>query len=553
MTITVGTGGTMGGALRMARRWGVVMMVVVGAWVWAATPSYAAPREDGARGPSSDIAPAQLIQRQPVQNDGPRNIFSGDFEVEEGQVVNGDVTVYSGDVEVKERGHINGNLTVMSGNVKIDEDAVITGDLLAYSGDVELDGTIRGDLSSLSGNVRLDDAARIEGHLRVVSGALRRDEGATVLGNVIQGPSLRFPNAPSVPAPISRSNEPSFLSGVLALIGRLFMAALLTALAVLLVGGLYYAKPELIARTRATLREQLALSVVVGVGVNLTLLFLGLLLAITICLLPVALLPMLGLFAVNVVGWAVASQIVGERVVAISRQQAQPVVSLLVGAVALTGVVALLWALGGCFRPLAFLLMLAASSAGTGAVIVPWLNRRRGGGAPGSGGRVAPITPPPPPQGEMAARGVDPATVETDVAAPVDYVTAHEVNLAQAAAARSATPERMPEESPMETLLEPANSPEEPVELDAAAPVDYVTAQEINAAQHAAQRVADDFTRIKGVGPVFDGRLKAAGITTFAGLAATPAERIAEIIGWPVERVIRSEIVDQARALAERG
>jgi len=38
MTITVGTGGTMGGALRMARRWGVVMMVVVGASTAFLTP-----------------------------------------------------------------------------------------------------------------------------------------------------------------------------------------------------------------------------------------------------------------------------------------------------------------------------------------------------------------------------------------------------------------------------------------------------------------------------------------------------------------------------------
>ncbi|MCB0146860.1 MAG: hypothetical protein KDE01_04340, partial [Caldilineaceae bacterium] len=61
----------------------------------------------------------------------------------------------------------------------------------------------------------------------------------------------------------------------------------------------------------------------------------------------------------------------------------------------------------------------------------------------------------------------------------------------------------------------------------------------------------DDFTTIAGIGPVFDQRLKDAGIRTFADLAArTPAE-IAEIIKWSPERVERSEIIAQARRLVQ--
>ncbi|MFN3334874.1 MAG: NADH-quinone oxidoreductase subunit E, partial [Caldilinea sp.] len=57
-------------------------------------------------------------------------------------------------------------------------------------------------------------------------------------------------------------------------------------------------------------------------------------------------------------------------------------------------------------------------------------------------------------------------------------------------------------------------------------------------------------TKINGVGPVFDQRLKEAGILTFADLAVrTPAE-IAEIIKWSQSRVERSEIIEQARRLA---
>ncbi len=61
-----------------------------------------------------------------------------------------------------------------------------------------------------------------------------------------------------------------------------------------------------------------------------------------------------------------------------------------------------------------------------------------------------------------------------------------------------------------------------------------------------------DFTRINGIGPVFDTRLKDAGVQTFAQLAAMTPEAVADIIGWPPERVISDDILGQARALAEQ-
>jgi len=61
-----------------------------------------------------------------------------------------------------------------------------------------------------------------------------------------------------------------------------------------------------------------------------------------------------------------------------------------------------------------------------------------------------------------------------------------------------------------------------------------------------------DFTRLKGIGPTFDQRLKEAGITTFAALAGLTPEAISAIIGWPPERIVRDELREQATALAMR-
>jgi predicted flap endonuclease-1-like 5' DNA nuclease len=88
----------------------------------------------------------------------------------------------------------------------------------------------------------------------------------------------------------------------------------------------------------------------------------------------------------------------------------------------------------------------------------------------------------------------------------------------------------------------------EPVEQDVSQPIDYVTAQEVNTEDALAE--GDDFLRIKGIGPTYARRLKDAGYVTFANLAAATPEEVGAAIGWPVDRVLRSEVIDQARVLA---
>ena len=537
-----------------------------------------------------------------LQVQGPRQVFRDDLTIEGGQVIEDDVFVYSGDVDIENGGRITGDLVVFSGNIEIDEESAVEGNITSYSGNVAVSGHVGGDLAAMSGNVELASSARVDGDISVVSGNIERAAGATVGGNVVQGPSFRFPgglapNAPSAPVrPGINFSEPapSFLGSLLRFIGRLFTAALTTALMMLLVGGLFYLRPQLIADTRKQLQEQLALSAVVGAAANLVGLFLAGLLAVTICLLPLALVPLLLLAAVNVVGWAVASQIAGERIVKAVKQDVQPALTVLVGALFLTGISALLWAFGGCFRFIAFLLIFAVSSLGTGAVLLPWINKRRGFGGAGKGGSVPPSGTPPSGPVSGAGMGYD-VPVEDDVAAPMDYVTGQEINSGQRAgdAGASSTASSSPESveavevvehdlaAPIDymtaeeinsTAEQPAAKPSRPrsrvskaeraeaapsegsaednVEQDLSQPIDYLTAQEVVTAETVGE--GDDFLRVKGIGPTYARRLKDAGYATFAQLAAASPEQVAEAMGWPVDRVRRSEVIDQAKVLAQR-
>jgi NADH-quinone oxidoreductase subunit E len=144
------------------------------------------------------------------------------------------------------------------------------------------------------------------------------------------------------------------------------------------------------------------------------------------------------------------------------------------------------------------------SSFGTGAVVVPFINRRAGPAA---------------------------AVPATSTAAP---------------------PSGTPAEPTVTPQATPTVAPEaQVVEMDLDEPIDYRTAQEVNLEQEQARE--DDFTVISGIGPTFQRRLKAAGIRTYADLAALTPEQVAEIIGWPVERVIRTGLIEQAARLAQQG
>lgn len=65
------------------------------------------------------------------------------------------------------------------------------------------------------------------------------------------------------------------------------------------------------------------------------------------------------------------------------------------------------------------------------------------------------------------------------------------------------------------------------------------------------EAAGDDLTRLEGIGPVYAGKLNAAGITSFAALADTDEARLAEIIAAPDWRKVNyGEWIEQARLAA---
>uniref|UniRef100_A0A540VKI4 DUF4332 domain-containing protein n=2 Tax=Litorilinea aerophila TaxID=1204385 RepID=A0A540VKI4_9CHLR len=495
------------------RRWLLAVLVVAAAALWLGNSGWwqitggSAPTlaQGSVRPPFSGQIPAAgpaawgsmarvawAGQPMPIPTDGAREIFQGDLVVEAGQTLDGDVVVYSGNVTVHPGGRIQGNLIVYSGDIQVADGAVVTGDVAAFSGNVDVAGEVSGNIASWSGHVRLRRSAHVGGDVSVLNGDIEQEEGAFVAGNLVRGPRFQLPLLSGQELPSSANgaleaaSQPRSFGGLLLLLLlRLMAAVAFTAIVVGAAVLLMSAWPDVVERVDRTLQAETALSFALGLLSNLVLLFLALLLGITLCLAPVALIPALLLLALNVVGWAAVGRAVGERVAGYTQMTLRPVAATAVGTLLLTGSGSVLWALGSCFRWLAFIYFLLVASAGAGAVLLPWLRR----------GRSA---------------------------------------LQQAPAPRPSTG---PAEGPAQTSPPPAEPPATPVAPVVETPV--------------APAAADDLTRIRGIGPVFAARLQEAGVRTFADLAGLTPEAVAEIIGWPVQRVLNSDLIGQARSLAQ--
>ncbi|HMN29513.1 MAG TPA: hypothetical protein PKE45_15290, partial [Caldilineaceae bacterium] len=260
---------------------------------------------------------------------------------------------------------------------------------------------------------------------------------------------------------------------------RLVLAVILTGVVVTLVALLHNIRPDLLRPVYATMRERTAFCFIIGVLVNLVLSILTTALFASILLCLGGFLTGAVLLGLNLVGWAVVSQYIGQRLMGYVQTPVRPLASTALGALLLTGVVALLWALGGCFQFFGFLLWLLASSVGVGAAVVRWLKLNGRPALPPPA--MEELPPPPPPEG--ASPGGEPAAPFEAESAPAQAETNV---LAELEGQQAQTPPPTSEFPSAEVTSPP--TAEQPAVVEA------------------------DFTVIRGIGPTFDRRLKSAGL-----------------------------------------
>lgn len=299
--------------------------------------------------PPTPPAPATPI---PFEDDrrilrGDRVISSESFVLRAGETLRGDLTVFSGDVMLEAGSRVEGSVS-------------------AFGGFVVIAGEVTGDVSIVGGTANIAPTAVIEGDIVRVNSTINRAPGATVRGRETTMDVPFLPNVTQSRRVVvsqttfdDRSPFSWFFSLVGSAIAAVFGAFLITLITLVIVALL----PANVAQAATTATKEWLVSGAVGALTLIAVPIVAVILAITICLLPIALLLMFAYAIAVLAGWAVSATIVGERVMrALNRTDWTSLGRALAGAVllALLGSVPLIGGLVG----------LAASALGLGALIL---------------------------------------------------------------------------------------------------------------------------------------------------------------------------------------
>jgi len=227
-----------------------------------------------------------------ADGNGGRIIFGESFTLESGEEMGGDLVVLGGSVVLEARSQVDGNVVVMGGSARVA-------------------GEVNGDVVTFGGNVVLRSTAVVDGDLVTIGGNVQRDPGAIVRGSEVGG--FEFEGLPrfwTFPTRLSFNRwGDRWSSSIFNIFRDIFVALALAALGLLVV--LFWPKQTEVVG-QAVHAAPLP-SAGVGLLTGIVAVALMVLLAITICLSPVALLLFVATLVAGFFGWIAIGLLVGRR------------------------------------------------------------------------------------------------------------------------------------------------------------------------------------------------------------------------------------------------
>ncbi|MFL7792833.1 MAG: polymer-forming cytoskeletal protein, partial [Anaerolineae bacterium] len=267
---------------------------------------------------------ALLLPVTSVSADDGITIWNEDYTVEAGDTVKDDLTVFNGDLTVKAGGTVEGAVVVLNGNATIE-------------------GNVEGDLTVVGGDIYLGEDARVEGDVVCSWNCdLDQETGAKVEGSIIEGafPEWQhFPVSPPYPMDI-RFPVVDELFGPLTTFIRNVLSAFVVAAIAVLVALLLPPQTDRVGQTMVkAIWPSLGYGVLTAFAAGTTIV----LLTLTICFAPVAIVAGIVLLAAVLYGWICFGAVVGKRLLqAFKAQDVPPVLAAGLGTLIVSLVVALI-------------------------------------------------------------------------------------------------------------------------------------------------------------------------------------------------------------------
>ena len=294
----------------------------------------------------------------------------GPFTLEQGNTTSGDLVVFGGPVTLEKASYFDGDLTVFG--VFVMEDGVTLDGQLVVLGEASVAGLVDGNVF-VAGPVYLDEEAYIDGDLSVV-GQVSQEEGAFVAGEIIpiDEDNWDLPFNIGIPDPVVSPAAPQiedirvpFWLKTLTAIAKTFATVLILTLLSLVVASLW---PQQIERVGRTIEEAPLISFGTGLLTLVLVILAAVLLIITICLSPFAIIGLIVVSLGGLLGWIAIGLVLGRRVLSGLFNQPQP--KTVLAAVVGTGLLTILLAMSQVFGVLQTLLTFLLVPPAVGAVLL---------------------------------------------------------------------------------------------------------------------------------------------------------------------------------------
>lgn len=282
---------------------------------------------------------------------------------------------------------LNEDLVILGGVATLADGSTVNGDVAVIGGALTANGTINGDVAAVGAAVTFGSQAVVTGDVQSFAAAVTRAEGSQVQGQEITGQIQQpeFPLAPIPPISPSLPFVQSFTlppqaqmfssaplwamgaSGAMQGVSYIVQGLLMAGLAVLVV--IFWPKPT--QRASHAIAEAPWSAAGVGVLTGIVAPVLLLVLAITICLIPLSIIGLLLFIAAIVLGWVAVGYVVGLRLARAFKWSLEPAPAAGLGTL-------LVWAVanGIAFIPcVGWLAPLVVGAVGLGGVLLTRFGR----------------------------------------------------------------------------------------------------------------------------------------------------------------------------------
>jgi len=236
---------------------------------------------------------------------------------------------------------LNDDLFILGGTVNLMSGSTVKGSVYLLGGSVQAAGTIDGNVTVVGGTLNLASTFALNGNLTYAGTTINRDPGAQINGQINTSgntPVVVIPGVTRIP------NLSSNFDPFLRVVG-FFLRLFLWALAAMVVAMFL---PTHLARTSQTALSQPLISGGLGLLTVIIVPIILVLLAITICLIPVSLIGVLILVIAWAFGLIALGLEVGRRISSMFKQEWHPAIAAGLGTLLLMSVLSGLEAIIPC-------------------------------------------------------------------------------------------------------------------------------------------------------------------------------------------------------------